>query len=401
MMDAHYPAVTVGIVTYNRRRRLEACLASVAAQSVRPAEVLVVDNGSSDDTVAWLAAAHPDVRVLALGENLGPAGARNRLLQTADTELVLLVDDDVLLERHTLARLIDGLAASGATVAAPLLVHADRPDVVQYAGFDVHFLCVGISRGGTRAELEWRAPYRVAAVAGAALLVRRRAALAAGGFDERFAFHREDGEFCARVTQAGGVCVIVPSAVARHDLSPRPEAAISLFLRNRWLYMLKLYSARTLLVAGPALLAVEIAVLALLLLTGRGGRYLSAVREVWRALPTALAARRDVQARRCVPDGAWLTAGRVAPFRALTLAPVAARAAACANALADAYWRLLGPLAGNVAADAPREAGLARSAERWQGVPVPGAASGPSTAHPAPERAPAPHVPAERPAAAA
>jgi hypothetical protein len=154
-------------------------------------------------------------------------------------------------------------------------------------------------------------------------------------------------------------------------------------------------------VAGPALLAVEIAVLAWLLLTGRGGRYLSAVRDVWRALPAALAARREVQGRRCVPDGAWLTAGRVAPFRALALAPTAARAAACANALADAYWRLLGPLAGNVAADAPREAGPARSAERRQGVPVPGAASSPSTAHPAAERVPAPHVAAERPAAAA
>lgn len=351
MTDAGFPQVSVGVVTHDRREVLAACLAALGGQRPAPAEVVVVDNGSTDGTVDFLRAHHPHVRVVALRENAGPAAARNRALAVARHDLVLLLDDDVLLEEGALARLVEALHRHRAAVAAPVIVLDDRPAEVQYAGFDVHVLCLGIARAGgvERADLR-PAPYRVAAVAGGAMLVRRRVAALVGGFDERFVFGREDGEFCARVTQAGFHCLQVPAAAARHRWRPRGERHLVYQIRNRWLYMARLYSARTLVVAAPLLAAYEAGLALGLLCTGRLPAYLAAVAAAARAMPETMRARRATQALRRIPDAAWLGAGPVAPPRAFGLRAPLALAVRAGNAAADLYWRLVRPLLGGPAA---------------------------------------------------
>lgn len=345
MTDERFPPVSVGVVTRDRREVLAACLAALAAQRPTPSEVIVVDNASTDGTVAFLRAHHPAVRVIGLDENAGPAASRNRVLAAARHDRVLLLDDDVLLEEGALAHMIEALDRARAAVVAPRIVLDDRPAEVQYAGFDVHVLCLGIAR---RTAPE--GPYPVTAVAGGAMLVRRDVALRVGGFDERFVFGREDGEFCARVTQAGFRCLQVPAATGRHRWRPRGERHLAFQVRNRWLYMLRLYSARTLVAAAPLLAAYEVGLALGLVATGRGPAYLAALAGFARTMPETLRARRATQALRRIPDAAWLTAGPLAPPRAFALNPAAALALRLANGAADRYWRLVRPLVDGPAA---------------------------------------------------
>src|ERR687888_522950 len=87
--------VTVVVPVWNGERWLPGLFGSLAAQTQQPAEMIVVDNGSRDGTLEWLAREAPHVRVLAQGRNTGFAVAANRGLLAARTEFVALVNTDV------------------------------------------------------------------------------------------------------------------------------------------------------------------------------------------------------------------------------------------------------------------------------------------------------------------
>ena len=94
MTTAAHPTVSVVIVHYNGEAMLAACLASVYAQPYRPVEVIVVDNGSSDASVAMVQRTYPDVRLSVQGKNLGYAEGNDRGVSEATGEYVILLNND-------------------------------------------------------------------------------------------------------------------------------------------------------------------------------------------------------------------------------------------------------------------------------------------------------------------
>ena len=103
-MDAR---VAVVIPNWNGRRWLPDCLESIAAQTVAPAETIVVDNGSTDGSLELLSES-PGVRVVSLGRNTGFAFAANRGVEAAGTDLVALVNTDVVLAPDWIERMVRG-----------------------------------------------------------------------------------------------------------------------------------------------------------------------------------------------------------------------------------------------------------------------------------------------------
>ncbi|HYN86985.1 MAG TPA: glycosyltransferase, partial [Ardenticatenaceae bacterium] len=99
-MRAHEdgPLVSIVIPTWNGLQHLESCLPSLQAQSYRRHEIIVVDNGSSDATLEWLAAHWPRVRVVALACNRGFAGGVNAGLAVARGSIIALVNNDTAAE---------------------------------------------------------------------------------------------------------------------------------------------------------------------------------------------------------------------------------------------------------------------------------------------------------------
>jgi GT2 family glycosyltransferase len=210
--------VTVVVPAWNGERWLPGLFASLRAQTQPPEEVIVVDNGSSDGTLDWLAREAPDARVLAQGRNTGFAVAANRGLLAARTELVALVNTDVELSAGWVELMAARLAAEPrcASVACKMVRLGDRGtlddcgDVLRRDG-------VCEQRGhGRRDDGRWDTPGEVFGACGGAVLYRRSAVRDAGGFDERFFSYLEDVDLALRLQLCGWRCAYEPRAVAQH-----------------------------------------------------------------------------------------------------------------------------------------------------------------------------------------
>jgi GT2 family glycosyltransferase len=210
--------VAVVIPNHNGERWLPGVLESVAAQTLAPAEVLVVDDGSGDGSLALLAERFPAVRALALGDNGGFARAANAGIRAVAADAVALVNTDVVLSEDWLERAaaaLDGAPAAAAVatklvdMADPWLLY-DAGDVLRRDG-----ACEQRGRferdGGRYDE-----PGEVFSACAGAALYRRAAVLAAGGFEERFGTYLEDVDLGLRLRLAGWSCRWEPHAVARH-----------------------------------------------------------------------------------------------------------------------------------------------------------------------------------------
>ena len=101
------PAVSIIVVSYNTREMTLDCLRSVFAETRTPFELIVVDNASPDGSAEAIAAAFPDIRLIASRENLGFAPANNMAVREARADLVLLLNPDTVVLDGAIDRLID------------------------------------------------------------------------------------------------------------------------------------------------------------------------------------------------------------------------------------------------------------------------------------------------------
>ena len=210
--------VTVVVPAWNGERWLPGLFASLAAQTQQPAEVIVVDNGSSDATLAWLEREAPQARVLAQGRNTGFAVAANRGLLAAGTELVALVNTDVVLGPDWIELMAARLASEpGCGSVACKMVRLGSEAVLDDCGDVLRRDGVCEQRGhGRRDDGRWDTPGEVFGACGGAALYRRSAVRDAGAFDERFFSYLEDVDLALRLQLSGWRCAYEPRAVARH-----------------------------------------------------------------------------------------------------------------------------------------------------------------------------------------
>ncbi len=211
----------VAVVVPNRdgRRWLPGLVESLHAQTRQPDEVVVVDDGSTDDSVTWLRdQAGPAVRVVERRAAGGFAVAVNAgLAAVRDADAVALVNTDVVLAEDWLQRMVAALEATPeAGAVASKMVVLDRPEVVDDAGDTLRRDGVCEQRGhGRRDKRAWDAPGEVWGACAGAALYRRVALDEVGGFDERYGMYLEDVDLALRLRRAGWTCRYEP-AVARH-----------------------------------------------------------------------------------------------------------------------------------------------------------------------------------------
>jgi N-acetylglucosaminyl-diphospho-decaprenol L-rhamnosyltransferase len=220
-------SVDIIIVNYNTRDDLAACLASLAAAwPACGARAIVVDNASTDGSVAMVQTRWPAVRMIALPQNVGFGAANNVALRQSQSTFCLLLNSDTIVPPGAIDTLLARLEATGATVAGPRLVDsAGRPEVsfgsmlTPWTEFRqrrrVRMASEG--RGGATHIDELLSTERfVDCVSGACLLLRRVDAEAAGFFDERYFMYEEDVDLCAAIRQRGGKVLFTPAAQITH-----------------------------------------------------------------------------------------------------------------------------------------------------------------------------------------
>ncbi|TVQ99144.1 MAG: glycosyltransferase family 2 protein [Desulfovibrionales bacterium] len=299
-MTAELPRVSIAVINYNGIARLEHTLSAIDHLSYPDvAEVVVIDDGSTDGSQEMVVAKFPNFRLVELGQNQGAAAARNRALAEAGSELIFLLDNDIVVEPDCLSHLIrvkQKLSHAGAV--HPTIIDQHDPRLsTHYNGGYIHYLCAYIPK--TQTENDYAA-YDV--VSGGALLLEKTLSLRIGGFDEAYVFNWEDGDFLFRLTLAGHPCINVAAAKVLHTAAPRGTSKAFFQVRNRWFFIIKMYSWRTLVLSAPALFIFECSQFLFLLAKGAGREYVAGTWAATRQFPDLLRKRRHVQQLKVVRD---------------------------------------------------------------------------------------------------
>ena len=208
---------TVYIPNLNGGEMLALTLESLAAGE--QANVVVVDNGSEDDSVAMLRERFPEVELIALEQNIGFGRALNLAVERVPGDPVIFLNNDVECEPgfldSLLARLEDGVSS-----VAAVLVQRDAPQLIDSAGVMVErdtLMAFDYLHGESIDRLA-SAPAPLGPTGGAAL-IRHDAFTSVGGFDERIFVYYEDVNLALRMRAAGHRCVLAPQARALHAFS--------------------------------------------------------------------------------------------------------------------------------------------------------------------------------------
>jgi len=206
---------TVVIPTLNALELLCEALERLETQTV-PHDVVVVDNASTDGTAAAVAERFPRVRVVSLPENLGFGRAVNRGVAVVDTEVVVLVNNDVLCEPEFLERLLEPFADETVGMVAGVLVQHDRPQLVDSAGIELDTTLRSWDALWNRGVESLAEAGDPVGPCGGAAAYRTEVFREAGGFDEAFFAYWEDVDLALRLRLAGRSCVRAAAARALH-----------------------------------------------------------------------------------------------------------------------------------------------------------------------------------------
>ena len=205
------------IPTFNGRDQLGRTLASLEAQS-RPADVVVVDNGSADGTAELAREQFPAVTLLELGSNLGFGPAINRAVSEHRADPLILLNNDVECEPRFVEAMLDA-AAEGVQSVAGVLVQERDPSLIDSAGVVADRTLMGFDYlHGEPLEAALRAANPLGPTGGAALY-DRAAFEAVGGFDERIFLYYEDLDLALRMAAGGARCRLAGEARALHAYS--------------------------------------------------------------------------------------------------------------------------------------------------------------------------------------
>lgn len=221
--------VAAVVVNFESGAALTECLRTLVSES--PAEVLVVDNGSVDGSVAQARRDFPSLEVVVPGRNLGYGAAANRGAAATTAELILVCNSDLSVHPGALASLVAVLdqepdvAVTGPLIRTP---SGDRypsarqfPSLIDAGGHALLGLFVPNNRFTRKYQRSDMAsandtPQRADWVSGSCFLVRRSAFEAVGGFDEAYFMYAEDADLCWRLAGAGWSTTYVPAAEVLH-----------------------------------------------------------------------------------------------------------------------------------------------------------------------------------------
>lgn len=217
--------VAVVILNWNGKSFLEKFLPSVLENSPDWVDLVIADNASTDDSIAFLSAWYPKIRLIQLDKNLGYAGGYNAALEKIMADYFVLLNSDIEVPPKWIEPVIDYMEAHSRVAAAqPKILSWHQRSHFEYAGASGGFLDVlayPFCRGRVFGRLEkdhgqYNDPMTVLWATGACLFVRASAFREAGGFDARFFAHMEEIDLCWRLQNLGNKIVVVPASKVFH-----------------------------------------------------------------------------------------------------------------------------------------------------------------------------------------
>ncbi len=305
------PFLTVIVLNYNGAAYVRRLFHSLREQTFQDFDVLMVDNGSDDNSVAVTRQEFPDVRIVEFGRNLGYAEANNRGADLTVTPYICFLNNDTFLDKDALALLV---AAARRRPEAPILApqqrtYDDRLTLSAGVGVDI----LGFYYRGMPTDDQ------VFYADGACLFVRRDVFYELGKFDPFYFMFFEECDLCWRAWLWGYRVQSVHDALVYHKAGAAAGSSIvadgqlttskrkrRLSHRNQWATLLKNYAAPTLVLIVPLFLFMTMAEVVLLTISGQRSvlreTYVLAWHDILANWPYLLKRRREVQRARVVGD---------------------------------------------------------------------------------------------------
>ncbi len=238
------PRVIAIILNFNLVEYTIGCIKSLTKVEYPCLEILVIDNGSTDDSIPRLESTFPWLKIHSTGENLGYTGGINvgfRKAMESSPEYILVLNPDTEVDPYFLGHLVQAIEGSRqvAAVGATIYMHHDK-ERVWYAGGRIVWwrgLAVHDRKGEFVDPSTLGDPKQVTFITGCLVLFRADLLNSLGMEDERFFMYLDDIEFSARILAKGYSLLYVPRAVIYHKVLGEKESRLKLYysVRNRLL----------------------------------------------------------------------------------------------------------------------------------------------------------------------
>ena len=229
------PLASIVIPNWNGIDHLPGCLDALRAQSYRQIEVILVDNGSTDGSQAFVSGHYPEVRLVALEQNLGLTGGNNAGFEAASGEILISLNNDTEADPGFVEALVAALIEHPeAGMAAAKMLLFDRRDHIHSAGDGYGTDGIPFNRGvWQRDQGQFDEPGWIFGGCGGAVAYRRAMLDDIGAFDESFFMYCEDVDLNWRAQLAGWRCWYTPQAIVYHKLSATGGGPIASFYTGR------------------------------------------------------------------------------------------------------------------------------------------------------------------------
>lgn len=300
--------ISIIIVNWNGQKWLKICLDSLSYQDYSDFEIILVDNGSTDNSLKFIGDNYPKIVVIENKENLGFGRANNLGAERAKGELLLFLNNDIIIEDQAfLRKILRYKLANGLNLVGPRILSGDKSDFYQgkYLTIDP-FSYSGLGKNLFYLE-------------GCALLISAADFHSLGGFDDRYFMYSEDIDLCWRAHLYGlqlGICreaELIHFGGGSSDATmfkKRGEHIVPMFRRrevekNNLRNILKNYRLVNLVWVLPLFIAQDLAELTLYLLTGNFSMFRELIKALWWNLLNigdTIKQRTIIQKKRTVSD---------------------------------------------------------------------------------------------------
>jgi GT2 family glycosyltransferase len=300
------PLVSVVIVTWNSQKHLPTCLESLSAQANKDFEIVMVDNGSTDDGYLDLEEKYPGLEstIKKLNKNLGFTVANNIGARLARGKYLALLNADAFPESDWLQRLLEAAEKYPNVFFSSRQIQVDRPDLLDGEGDIYHISGLAWRKNYNLPVYSLNGSQNVFSACGAAAFYPRQAFLDAGGFDEDYFSYHEDVDLGFRLRLRGLNCMLIPQAIVHHvgSASTGKRSDFSVYYGHRnlvWTYFKDMPSI-LFWIYLPLHIVVNFFYLIYFALKGQGSAIWRAKVDALRGLPGMLRKRRAVQRDRRV-----------------------------------------------------------------------------------------------------
>lgn len=242
----------VAILNWNGLNHLKTFLPSVVKHSIGEGnKVLVIDNGSTDESCSWIRQNYPNVELINLEHNYGFAGGYNRGLSGIKADRYVLLNSDVEVSEDWIKRVNNTMDEMGFSACSPRILNLSYPSQFEYAGAaggyvdkDGYMFCAGrIFDSFEDADSNYKDDREVFWASGAALFIDATSWEEVGGLDEDFFAHMEEIDLCWRLKNRGHKVGVCGSVNVHHlgggTLSKSSSTKVFLNFRNNLLLLLK------------------------------------------------------------------------------------------------------------------------------------------------------------------